>query len=201
MVSSDSISVADAFAWLVHWLDDSNLFVMALIALFLRLMAVKLRGQLHWRPAARFLSAFFLIVYLLHLSNTIDWFEDFAGVVGLLLRISLATYLFYVCVAVPLIFLTHLSVRYLQSEITVLQKVAKELADQRAARLKENPDASISIPTSREETMRRNARQAKLDYEFECDLLKRANLEEDELEYALAEAKQKYMHRLRNAIL
>ncbi len=202
LTDRETTTIAEAFSWLVQWLDECNLVVMVIVAVFLRLLATQLKTDLPWKPAVRFFSFFFLMVYFLHLSDTIQWFDDAPAVVGLFIRISLATFVFNACVAVPFIFFAHLVARYLQSEIVIIQKLSKELAAERKKRKLElqNQDAT-AITAPREEIMRRNAIQAQRDYEFECSLLRRAGLDDDELEVALSEAKQKYLLRLRDVVI
>lgn len=62
------------------------------------------------------------------------------------------------------------------------------------------PPELTAEPLPREVTVRREAEQAKADYDFECQLISTAGLDDDEEEAARNLSKQKYLNRLRRSL-
>jgi hypothetical protein len=183
-------------SWILDYLDTASLAVLALIALFEREVANRLKIDLPWRYAAKCLACVFLLAFAVHLAPTVDVQADVIGLGAVLLRSTVAAYLFYLNLAAPSVFLAHLLTRYVQSEWHKLRDFSKDLAEKHRQRRAAQPLASPPPSLPRETTLQRAAEQAHLDYEFECQVVRSAGLDKDEQEAALLQAKQKYLRRL-----
>lgn len=183
---------------LIYFLDETNLFILVLFVIFLRHVGASLALELPWKDAAKAVTCLFLLCYLVHQAGTVDLFDDVAGVAAVLLRVAVASYLFFLCFAAPLVFVVHLAIRYSEDELRRLRSFTKEL-DERHQQIHEQPPPPPP-PEGREVRLGRSASQARMDYEFECEILRTADLGKDELEAALAHAKQKYLQRLQDAL-
>lgn len=187
---------------LIAWLDQANVFVLGLIALFARSAADQLHTELPWRDFAKVTACAFLFGYAIHLAPSIDW-DELLEVFALLLRAMVVSYLFYLLIAAPAVFVTHLTTRYVQSEWHRMRDFSKDLAEQhrrRKAIVPVVPLPPAPPPPPREVVVQRRSEQARLDYEFECQIIRNANLSEDERECALEQAKQKYVQRLADVL-
>jgi hypothetical protein len=194
-------SFAELTLWLIGCLDETELAILALLAVFIQQVGRKVWTDLPWRDTAKFLTILFLLGYALHLAVAVNVRQDLFEVLALLIRASLASYLFYLCVAAPAVFGAHLVTRYVQTEWQRLRQWSQELAQQHqqdhTAR-QTSPPAPEPVP--REVVLRRSAEQSRLDYEFECQIIRSAGLDDDEQEAALTQAKQKYLQRLGEAL-
>lgn len=191
----------DLSMWLIGCLDETDLVILAMLAVFIQHVGRKVWVELPWRDTAKCLTVLFLLGYALHLAVRVDVRRDSFEVMVLLIRASLASYLFYLCVAAPAVFGTHLVTLYFQTEWQRLRRFSQDLAQQdQQNRTTQQSPLPAPEPVPREAVLRRSADQARLDYEFECQIIRSAGLDEDEQEAALTQAKQKYLQRLGEAL-
>ncbi|MBI5760023.1 MAG: hypothetical protein HZA46_16015 [Planctomycetales bacterium] len=193
-------SLGELVVWLIVCLDETQLAILGLVALFLQQMALRMRTDLPWKDAAKYLSCLFLFAYAWHLAETIDVLADVFGVIGILIRATLSSYLFYLCGAAPVVFWLHLVTRFVQTEWQRFCQVSRDLTEQYQRNRDTEPTVPPPASVAREVVLRRNSEQARLDYEFECQIIRSAGLDEDEQEAALTQAKQKYLQRLDEAL-
>ncbi|MBI5760419.1 MAG: hypothetical protein HZA46_18040 [Planctomycetales bacterium] len=188
--------------WLIGCLDETDLVILAMLAVFIQQVARKVWVELPWRDTAKCLTVLFLLGFALHLAVRVDVRQDSFEVMVLLIRASLASYLFYLCVAAPAVFGAHLVTLYFQTEWQRRRRrFSQDLAQQdQLNRTTQQSPLPAPEPVPREAVLRRSADQARLDYEFECQIIRSAGLDEDELEAALTQAKQKHLQCLGEAL-
>ena len=193
-------SVEDVAAWLIAFADGTNVFILVLFAVFVRQVGLQLHADLHWKGAAKYAASLLLLGYIVHLSRTVDIRHDVLGVVLMLTRASLIAYLFFLLFAAPVVYFAHLIVRYVQIEWNRLVEFVEKLTERHRHNRESRRRMPAPVLESRELLVQRSAAKARLDYDFECQLLRSSDLGEDELEFALMAAKQKYLDRLQQVL-
>jgi hypothetical protein len=189
-----------ATAWIAEILDETNLIVLAVIALIAQAIARDVVGDGKWRSAAKFLAWTFFVAYTGHLTQIDDFSRDAAVVFVAMMRSGLASVIVFNIVLLPLMYAANLAARFLQSEWGNLKKSVAKLFE----KFDQPPTVTpVGIPAAvppREQQMQLAAVQAKLDFDFESQIIESAGLDADEMEVALTEARQKYLQRLRDAM-
>ncbi|MCA9078107.1 MAG: hypothetical protein KDA93_23965 [Planctomycetaceae bacterium] len=192
--------VAETLDWLLKFFDSMHLL---LLLFFAALIGQVLPTSRHDRGPTQYPTYMFAFVYIAHLWPGMDFTSDVLGVLLVTVRIVLASVLVHHVISVPAVSVTMFVLSYVQSSwerITqrtdaLLQELTKLREERARRRLPEPPP-----PSPRSEIIRQEVKQARLDYMHECNLLREAGLDENELEAALESAKQKYLQRLHHAL-
>lgn len=186
----------------LEFLEHTDFLVLLLLAVVAHNFSLQMFSKTAWRPFAKFLVLPFALITLIQLWNRYPITDDLGVATQVLSRWGLGCWLAYSVAALPAIFAMQLACRYAQREWARLQEFSKGLQDWHSSRTKSAvPPMANPIPSPpREVNVFRNSEQARLDYEFECRIITDANLEGEEREAALDQAKQKYLLRLNRVL-
>lgn len=182
---------------ILNFVAETEFLVLLLLAIVGHHVSQQFFGKSPWRPAAKFLSLPFAVYVGIHFWNNYPILVDVEQAFGTLARWGLGWWLANSCFALPTMYVTHLLVRYVQREWARLEEFSKGLQEWHSTfHQVEPPPQQVVAPPPREVNVFRNSEQARLDYEFECRIVREADLQDEEREAALNQAKQKYLQRL-----
>ncbi|MCA9075846.1 MAG: hypothetical protein KDA93_12485 [Planctomycetaceae bacterium] len=193
---------AELLFQLFRLVDETHLVILVVFAA----LATQVRNAMMQRredyESARFLSLAFGLAYAAHLWPNLDLTADVVGVLLAALRTVVAATIVHQAISVPIVVVGLLVVRYFKSGWLSTHEWSESLLKQNEERWAEivKRQQRVEPQRPREEILRQQIDQCRIDYEYECDILRGAGLEEDELEAALESAKQKYLQRLHHAL-
>jgi hypothetical protein len=190
-------NAVDTSASILTFLEETDFWVLLLLAVVGNQISQQFFGKTPWQHAAKFLVLPISLIFGYYLWTKYPILNDFGLALLTMARWGLGCWLIYSCFALPTIYVLHFVVRYVQREWARLEDFSKGLQEWHSTIRTPTSPLPVAPPLPpREVDVFRNSEQAKLDYEFECRIVNDAELEAEEREAALNLAKQKYMQRL-----
>lgn len=187
----------------LQFFDTAHPIVLGAAALAAAKIAEHFRSSDADRGPARAVAAAFMVGYAAHWFSEVDFEDDVHASLVALGRVLAAGALVYFIVALPFVTTNH-ALRKRVSQWWIEHKVRREHARRRREErvrqqrfereLRNRPQPEP--PLSHEESLMRQSKQARLDYESEVRVVEASALDAVEKRRALNLAKQKYLRRL-----
>ena len=194
--------IAEFLFWLITLIDETHLLILILFASLAEKVREAVSRSCEHESTARFLTLTFGLGYAAHLWPDLDLRADVIGVFLAVLRSVIAATIVHQVISIPVVTLAVFVGRYFQSGWLNLVQRSETLKSENETSRQAIKDRRrpVEQPRRREEMLRQQIDQCRIDYEYECDILRGAGLEQDELDVALESAKQKYLQRIHHVL-
>ena len=188
-------------ALITEFFDEANLLILVIAALIAQAMTRETLHDCKWRPGAKLLAWAFFVAYATHLAAFIDIRNDALETIGLVMRAGVVAAIVFHVALLPVAYVAHFCVRFLEAEWQRFRELGRQLTAEHESRTAVVPLEVVPMAAPpREAAIQQTTIQAKMDFDFEREIIETADLDDDEKDAAITEARQKYLQRLRSAL-